>query len=271
MVHTTMKYLRMPDTQPQTPSTQSWWKTFLDFLWDGGYRSTIVFSVTLGAIGITVFSDEICRPMPASVVQPERIAPTPKSDSTQEAKRSNPTDKSKTNPQSNTGQTSTPVPQPQQQQQLVAAGTQLQQQLVVAQPNPICGKYFELAFMVVGGYLGLSVPKINRTPDSDIINPGGGGSSGGSAVVPIRNGSEAVNPGVVTDAPSVITTQTPSPDQPGPTSPAPGAVHPLQSPPAAVGGGGDARSQADNPDNPQPGLQQASQQLPGFSRGGGAA
>ena len=28
----------------------------------------------------------------------------------------------------------------------------------LVQPNPICSKYFELVFMVVGGYLGLSLP-----------------------------------------------------------------------------------------------------------------
>jgi len=28
----------------------------------------------------------------------------------------------------------------------------------LVQPNPICARYFELVFMIVGGYLGLSAP-----------------------------------------------------------------------------------------------------------------
>jgi hypothetical protein len=133
----------MPDSQP---TTQSWWKTFLDFLWDGGYRSTIVFTVTLGAIGITVFSDKLCRPMPTSAIQPEPIAAPVKSEPI--------ADLGKPKPKADLDNplASTPgVPQ-------------LQQTIVAMQPNPICGKYFELAFMVVGGYLGLSTPKNTRTP-----------------------------------------------------------------------------------------------------------
>ena len=171
------------------PYIQSWWKTFLDFLWDGGYRSTIVFAVVLGAINITVFSNEICKPMPASLDNPKNQ----------------------------------PVP---------------------AQPNPICAKYFELALMVVGGYLGLSTAKTNRTPVSG-LKP---------------TGDDAA-----------ITPQTPSPDQPGTSSPAPGAVQNGPSTEQAVSDGADTRLHADNPDNQEPGPQQVNQQLSGFSRGGGGA
>lgn len=133
----------MPDSHP---TTQSWWKTFLDFLWDGGYRSTIVFTVTLGAVGITVFSDKLCRPMPTSVVQPEPIAAPVKFE-----------------PIADPGK-----PKPKAEPDKPLASTpgvpQLQQTVVATQPNPICAKYFELAFMVVGGYLGLSLPKSTRTP-----------------------------------------------------------------------------------------------------------
>lgn len=213
------------ENQPMTnssPNTQSWWKTFLDFLWDGGYRSTIVLTVTLGAIGITVYSDKLCRPMPTAVQPP--------------------------------------------------AATPGEPQVVAAVPNPICGKYFELAFMVVGGYLGLSTSKTTRTQPPGTQPPNGGEPGGPSVPPPINNQIQEEGAGDTTPGPNVTTTQTASPEQPPvPTSPAPGAVQTVLPPAEAVGGDGDARSQADNPDNPQPGLQQASQQLTGFSRGGGGA
>jgi len=80
----------------------SWWKEFLNFLWDGGFKSLIVLVTLVGAVWITVDNDRICKGAPTS---------TPTSTST-----------------------------------------------ALVQPNPICARYFELVFMIVGGYLGLSVP-----------------------------------------------------------------------------------------------------------------
>ena len=120
--------------------TQSGWKTFLDFLWDGGFRSTIVLSVTLGAIVITVGSDKFCRSVPLEV-------PIPVESMTS----ANPTPADQR-----------PVSAPRNTDAPIQAATQ-QIIMVSAQPNPICAKYFELAFMVVGGYLGLSTPKSVRT------------------------------------------------------------------------------------------------------------
>lgn len=231
----------MPDSQP---ATQSGWKTFLDFLWDGGYRSTIVFSVTLGAIAITVGSDKFCRALPPELPQP--VASMPSGNPTPAVQQ--------------------PIAPGQKPSAPIQAAIQ-QPTVVVAQPNPICTKYFELAFMVVGGYLGLSMPRGARTPvqpsdPSDINGDGethdGVGSPPRGAQIPTAKqtaqGSQT-DPAELNESGSQVL----------------GAVRTGPSPAEAEGGGGDARSQADNPDNPQPGLQQASQQLPGFSRGGGAA
>ena len=50
------------------------------------------------------------------------------------------------------------------------------QNITLVQPNPICSKYFELAFMVIGGYLGISRPSSDSLPnggsrDSDPVPP----------------------------------------------------------------------------------------------------
>lgn len=95
----------------------SWWKEFLNFLWDGGFKSLIVLVTLAGAVWITVDNDRICKG-----------APTSNSNSTS-----------------------------------------------LVQPNPICAKYFELVFMIVGGYLGLSVPSsVNsnlKTTNTDPKDP----------------------------------------------------------------------------------------------------
>ena len=136
--------------------------------------------------------------------------------------------------------------------------------VVVAQPNPICAKYFELAFMVVGGYLGLSTPKGARTP----VEPSG--SSG-------ESGEREHNDGI--GSPPRITQIQPSEQiaQGSQTEPAelnesgslvPGAVRTGPSPAEGVSGGGDARIQPADPDKPEPWLQQGNQPPLGFSRGG---
>ena len=38
--------------------------------------------------------------------------------------------------------------------------------IALVQPNPICSKYFELTFLILGGYLGLSLPA--QSKDSNI-------------------------------------------------------------------------------------------------------
>jgi hypothetical protein len=87
---------------PKDPKrTSSPWKEFLDFLYDGGFRSSIALIISIGAIWITLENDKICKGAPS-----------------QEG-----------------GET-----------------------IALVQPNPICSKYFELTFMIVGGYLGLSLP-----------------------------------------------------------------------------------------------------------------
>ena len=226
-----------------SPNTQSWWKTFLDFLWDGGYRSTIVFTVTLGAIGITVYSDKLCRPMPTSV-QPEPIAAPVKSE-----------------PIAATGKPPAATP----------GVPQLQQTVVAAQPNPICGKYFELAFMVVGGYLGLSTPKSTRTPPQGTNPQEENESVDPNNLLPSDNQNQGEGAEVTPHVPSLTTPQAPSPEQPVSSSPAPGSVQTVRSPAEAVSDGGEGRLQSDNPDNQQPEPQQINQQLPGFSRSGGEA
>jgi hypothetical protein len=42
--------------------------------------------------------------------------------------------------------------------------------VALVQPNPICAKYFELIFMVIGGYLGLSLPRgmKSSTPETPV-------------------------------------------------------------------------------------------------------
>ncbi len=87
-------------TRSTANSGNSGWKAFLNFLWDGGFKSLIVLVTLGGALWITVNNDKICKGVPNS-----------NSDSAS-----------------------------------------------LVQPNPICSKYFELVFMVVGGYLGLSTP-----------------------------------------------------------------------------------------------------------------
>jgi len=86
---------------PKDQRTSSPWKEFLDFLYDGGFRSSIALIISIGAIWITLENDKICKGAPS-----------------QEG-----------------GET-----------------------IALVQPNPICSKYFELTFMIVGGYLGLSLP-----------------------------------------------------------------------------------------------------------------
>lgn len=184
-----------PSTTEIRPANESQWKIFLDFLWNGGYRSTIVFSVTLGAIGITVFSDTICKPMPTSSGQ----------------------------------STSQPL--------------QLQ-------PNPICAKYFELAFMVVGGYLGLSTANSKRTePDKDTTPTEGGGSSGN-------------------DKPNNNNQITRQPQQQESSSTPATAVLTDESHSEAFNQGGRARGPVDPPEDQQP--QQASQDISGASPSGGS-
>ena len=122
------------------------WKTFLDFLWDGGYRSTIVFAVTLGAIVITMNSGSFYYVDSGGVSQQADV-------------KSSSADR---------------VAAGQGQQ---AAASQ-QPAVIAAQPNPICAKYFELAFMVIGGYLGLSQPKTTRTsPQAGQASPSDAASS----------------------------------------------------------------------------------------------
>jgi len=148
------------------------WKQFLDFLYDGGYRSTIVFSVTLGAIFITANSDRFCQPISTRVVPLQQ-------------------------PNLPVGEKAPPaVPNGaagvQQKPQPLAQVASLQPTLVATQPNPICNKYFELAFMVVGGYLGLSLPSNQKSEKGDPApaptppppqpgdDSGGGGAGGGT-------------------------------------------------------------------------------------------
>lgn len=204
--------VQMPDPKL---GTQSAWKTFLDFLWDGGYRSTIVFSVTLGAIVITVGSDKFCRAMPPEL--PQSVAP---------------------------------MSQGQNPKALILGATQ-QPTVVVAQPNPICAKYFELAFMVVGGYLGLAMPKGSRTPSrpSDFSGTDGDGEP--------ANGIERPP----TDSQSPPSNQTGRGSRAEPVEPNEsgsklfGAVRVRPSPVEGVSGGGDARVQPADPDKPEPGFQ----------------
>lgn len=106
-------------------------KTILDFLWDGGYRSTIVFAVTVGAIVITANSRNFCYVESRGV------------------------------PQQTAAVASSADPGKAVQNQQVAAGQA--SAVIPVEPNPICAKYFELAFMVIGGYLGLAQPKTTRT------------------------------------------------------------------------------------------------------------
>lgn len=226
-----LKDLQMPDPQP---ASQSGWKTFLDFLWDGGYRSTIVFTVTLGAIGITVYSDKLCRPMPTSV-EPEPIGATGKP------------------PAATPG-----VPQ-------------LQQMVVAAQPNPICGKYFELAFMVVGGYLGLSTPKATRTPPQGTKRQDEDEPVEPNDPHPSKSQSQGEGAEVALNVPNVTTPQAPSPEQLVSSSPVLESVQTVRSPAEAVSDGGEGRLQSDDPDNQQSEPQQINQQLSGFSRSGGEA
>ena len=231
----------MPDPQP---ATQSGWKTFLDFLWDGGYRSTIVFSVTLGAIAITVGSDKFCRALPPELPQP--VASMPSANPTPALQQ--------------------PVSPGQKPSAPIQAAIQ-QPTVVVAQPNPICAKYFELAFMVVGGYLGLSIPKGARTPvqPSDSSNTNGegettdgvGSSPRGAQILPAKQTAQGsqTDPAELNESGSQVL----------------GAVRTGPSPAEGVSGGGDARIQPADPDKPEPGLQQGSQPPPGFSRGGGVS
>jgi hypothetical protein len=96
----------------------SGWKEFLNFLWDGGFKSLIVLATLVGAILITLNNERVCQGVPTST------APTPTPTPTRNS--------------TSTPSTATTPP--------------------LIQPNPICSKYFDLAFMVVGGYLGLSIP-----------------------------------------------------------------------------------------------------------------
>lgn len=138
----------------------SWWKQWLDFLYDGGFRSTIVLSVTLGAIGITVFSSKVCEPVPTQMLPPQQ--------SLRPAGTLPPPPPAPGSPQT-----------PAQQPTSTPAGS-AQPILVPAQPNPICNKYFELAFMVIGGYLGLSLPSKQGDERDKPAGPGGAPSLGGA-------------------------------------------------------------------------------------------
>lgn len=95
------------------------WNELLNFLWDGGSRSIIVFTFAVGSIYITLNNQKICPGMPS--VNPNRES---KSD------------------------------------------------VVLVQPNPICSKYFELIFMVIGGYLGLSLPRGMKSQPTEPGKPG---------------------------------------------------------------------------------------------------
>jgi hypothetical protein len=43
--------------------------------------------------------------------------------------------------------------------------------VILVQPNPICSKYFELIFMVIGGYLGLSLPRGMKSQPAEPTEP----------------------------------------------------------------------------------------------------
>ncbi len=130
----------------------SGWKEFLNFLWDGGFKSLIVLATIVGAVLITLNNERVClvviTPTPTSTPTPSSTptptsTQTPNPTSTQTQTRNSTSTPSST-PTPTRNSTSTPTPDP--------STTSL------IQPNPICSKYFELAFMVLGGYLGLSTP-----------------------------------------------------------------------------------------------------------------
>lgn len=131
------------------PVAQSWWKEFLDFLWDGGYRSTIVLAITIGAIVLTIGNKNFCPVVPADNPKAAPSLSQPKSQASAEATQANSDAKATDSAQT----AATPEPT-----------------VVILQSNPICAKYFELTFMVVGGYLGLSLPSSKRSAISEGVS-----------------------------------------------------------------------------------------------------
>lgn len=99
---------------------KGWWRAFLIFLWQGGFRSLIVLVVVIGAILIAWNNDKVCQGVPTSQI----LAPQAKDGA------ENATTKS---------------------------------EITLIQPNPLCDRYYELTLLVVGGYLGLSVPSMGKS------------------------------------------------------------------------------------------------------------
>jgi hypothetical protein len=97
----------------QVTPLDSGWKQFLDFLWNGGFRSVIVLTVIVGAGWITVDNQKICPNVPTTTGSKDGIA-------------------------------------------LVS--------------NPTCSKYFDLVLAIVGGYLGLSLPRSVQGSSSQSSN-----------------------------------------------------------------------------------------------------
>jgi len=58
----------------QVTPADSGWKQFLDFLWNGGFRSVIVLTVIVGAGWITVDNQKICPNVPTTKGSGDSVA-----------------------------------------------------------------------------------------------------------------------------------------------------------------------------------------------------